>query len=130
MHGGALRNQCEFHDGPASLGLAYARITRVMVGLLDWFGENDRRAGGSTPHLETCPKLVYIFRTVSTAIRVGRGDSSLRMKGLRPKLLQAAVSSQLRIPSLTPSQIHLTTPSSFTAMSCRFHFERLLRTRE
>ena len=40
---------------------------------------------------------------------------------------EAAASSGFE--SLPPSQIHAVTPSSFTAMSCQFHFERALRTR-
>ena len=40
-------------------------------------------------------------------LSVGRADRAPRMKGLRPQLLQAAVSRQLRIPSLIPSQAHL-----------------------
>jgi hypothetical protein len=43
---------------------------------------------------------------------------------------QTARMSQLRKSSRTASQIHLASPSCFTAMSCQFHFERALRTRE
>ena len=38
--------------------------------------------------------------------------------------------ASLRFESRTPSQIHLAAPSSFTAVSCQFHFERAFGPRE
>ena len=71
-------------------------------------------------------ETLYIFRTASTAYAVVWAHSALPINGLRPHRLQAAVTSQLRIPSLTPSQSLCSIPSLSIAASCLVRFQLLL----
>ncbi|SRR6266511_4294997 len=92
----------------------------------------------------SCPIFVDIFRTSSKPGSVRNVSTSFGHAGVSPRAQAekgaqdlagsvptgsyAGVSNQVRKSSLTPSQIHAATPSSFTAMSCQFHFEHALRT--
>jgi hypothetical protein len=52
-----------------------------------------------------CPKYVYKFRTAANPGDTGAARKSFTVRRLKSRRRHAAVSSQLRIPSLTPSQI-------------------------
>jgi hypothetical protein len=77
--------------------------------------------------LESCPKHVYKFRTGPLWLPPTLRRRRLVVYELRGVGVYAAVSSQLRIPSLTPSQSLRNVPNSSTAASCGVRFPLLRR---
>jgi hypothetical protein len=103
---------------PASQPTSLAPLARWLLGTVLGF---DRLAALAA--LGTNPCL--------PAIRLrSRHNPARDSGGWLTDMMRSAVARSAKVDeSLPPSQIHVATPSSFTVMSCAFHFERILSDR-